>query len=277
MSLERFRERLAEARNEKGMTQGELAKKIGVTPQAVSKWERGGSYPDIEMLDAIATILDCSLDYLFCHQENRKDFWEQGNLRRRAEIEDAIIGDDITLQVGTGIVTLFMKANQNHFEEIHKMRVSLGKEYGLLVPAIRIRDEEELEKDSYEILIGTRKVLSKKLSLGEEEATEKEMHQIVDDLQKMILEHYDLILNKQIAADYISLVEKRYPKVVEGLVPEKYSLLTVKEILSGLFCRRHVPLTSMVTILESLEEQESDFKEGTSIEEIVDRIAARLE
>ena len=53
MSIYGFDERLANARRDKGLTQEELAAKLGVTPQAVSKWERSTSYPDVVMLSSI--------------------------------------------------------------------------------------------------------------------------------------------------------------------------------------------------------------------------------
>ena len=48
---------IAELRKEKGMTQLELAEKMGVTDKAVSKWERDLSCPDINSLPNLADIL----------------------------------------------------------------------------------------------------------------------------------------------------------------------------------------------------------------------------
>lgn len=53
---------IAEIRKEKGMTQLELAEKMGVTDKAVSKWERDLSCPDVNSLPALAEILGVSLD-----------------------------------------------------------------------------------------------------------------------------------------------------------------------------------------------------------------------
>ena len=47
---------LRNLRRSDDMTQDELAEKLGVAFQTVSRWENGGSYPDIEMLPVIAGI-----------------------------------------------------------------------------------------------------------------------------------------------------------------------------------------------------------------------------
>ena len=57
-----------------GMTQGELAQHLCVSVQAVSKWERGYSYPDTSLLLPIAEKFDITLDELFGREnESQKD------------------------------------------------------------------------------------------------------------------------------------------------------------------------------------------------------------
>ncbi|WP_407309445.1 methyltransferase domain-containing protein [Desulfosporosinus sp. SB140] len=52
-------------RKEKGFTQEELAKKLGITFQAVSKWETAQTLPDISLLPKLSQELEISLDKLF--------------------------------------------------------------------------------------------------------------------------------------------------------------------------------------------------------------------
>lgn len=49
------------------MTQCELAKKLGVSNQAVSKWEKGLSMPELRLLPFLAEIFKCSIDTLFSY------------------------------------------------------------------------------------------------------------------------------------------------------------------------------------------------------------------
>ncbi len=53
--------KIASARRRAGLTQNDLAVRVGVTAQAVSKWEQGRSCPDIAILDEIADALGISL------------------------------------------------------------------------------------------------------------------------------------------------------------------------------------------------------------------------
>ncbi len=55
---------LRELRQEKGWTQEQVAEKLGVSYQAVSRWETDATYPDIEMLPALADLFEVSLEKL---------------------------------------------------------------------------------------------------------------------------------------------------------------------------------------------------------------------
>jgi len=55
---------ISSLRKEKGMTQKELAEKLGITDKAVSKWERNVSFPDTATIPKLAEILDVSVEEL---------------------------------------------------------------------------------------------------------------------------------------------------------------------------------------------------------------------
>ena len=63
--FEGFGKRIQRARKARGLTQEELADRLGITAQAVSKWENGDSYPDIALIPAIASSLGMALNELF--------------------------------------------------------------------------------------------------------------------------------------------------------------------------------------------------------------------
>ena len=59
-----FGEKLRKHRKKSGMTQEEVAEKIGVSPQAISKWESGDCFPDCFNLKSISDIYQISADVL---------------------------------------------------------------------------------------------------------------------------------------------------------------------------------------------------------------------
>lgn len=65
--------RIAALRKEKGLTQEELAEKLGVSSQAVSKWENDLSCPDIMLLPSLAKIFDTTVDELLSGKKETAD------------------------------------------------------------------------------------------------------------------------------------------------------------------------------------------------------------
>src|SRR6185437_11469839 len=55
--------KIAKARKNKNMSQAHLAQLLFISPQAVGKWERGESIPDIVTMNRLAEILEVDLNY----------------------------------------------------------------------------------------------------------------------------------------------------------------------------------------------------------------------
>ena len=58
-------EKIKDYRRENHLTQDDFGKLLGVSPQAVSKWEREVCYPDITFLPDIALLLHCDVNDFF--------------------------------------------------------------------------------------------------------------------------------------------------------------------------------------------------------------------
>ena len=63
--------KIRELRRRDGRTQEALAQALGVTSQAVSRWESGGSYPDMNLIPSIANYFGVSIDELFGYEGER--------------------------------------------------------------------------------------------------------------------------------------------------------------------------------------------------------------
>ena len=64
MNTQAFGKFIAELRKEKGMTQLQLAEKLNVTDKAVSRWETGKNFPDIEIFEDLSKTLEVSVSEL---------------------------------------------------------------------------------------------------------------------------------------------------------------------------------------------------------------------
>lgn len=67
-----FAQRLRELRNRTGMSQEKLAERLGVSRQAITKWETDAGMPEVENLLAISTLFDISVDELLGNEKGAK-------------------------------------------------------------------------------------------------------------------------------------------------------------------------------------------------------------
>ena len=102
MKKQSFGAMIAAMRKEQGMTQLELAEKMGVTDKAVSKWERDLSFPDVNSIPRLAEIFDVTVDELM---QVKSDSKENGKANRISEIVDIAL-KGIALAMGIAVVVL---------------------------------------------------------------------------------------------------------------------------------------------------------------------------
>ena len=86
-----FNEKLQELRRKKGLTQEELASHLYVSRTAVSKWESGRGYPNMDSLRAIAKFYSVTLDELLSSDEVLRIAEEDGKEKEK-HVRDVVYG-----------------------------------------------------------------------------------------------------------------------------------------------------------------------------------------
>ena len=102
MEKETFGGMVAALRREKGMTQAEVAQKMGVTDKAVSKWERDLSFPDVNTLPKLAELFGVTVDELLRAKAEGKGKKPVG--RTAALVDLALKG--VALAMGVAVAVL---------------------------------------------------------------------------------------------------------------------------------------------------------------------------
>ena len=124
-----FNEKLQRLRKQKGMTQEELAKKLYVSRTAISKWESGRGYPNIDSLRAIAKCFSVTLDELLSSEE-LLTLAEEDRRMTRASLSDLVFGILDTLSLLLLFLPLF--ATRSGEQIIESSLIMLGGVSGYL-------------------------------------------------------------------------------------------------------------------------------------------------
>ena len=130
-----FSKNIKRLRKERELTQEALADFLGVSFQAVSKWERGESYPDIELLPAIASFFEISIDELLGADKSIKE----ARIKSYIELYD----------------NMSLKETSDVFNEYKNAIKEFPNEFAILIRYMELlqieRNHMNAERDSKEI------------------------------------------------------------------------------------------------------------------------------
>lgn len=264
MALDGFEKRLKAIRTDRGFTQKQLAQVLGITEQAISKWERGVSYPDISMLDGIATVLGCSLDFLLQVENGKKSLLSQDSIEYREEIKKALLPDILSLEFGSDLVPLFQEEMKNGFPRVRQLRIQLAEQWGMIVPLIRILDQSWLAPNSYQICVNGISVWSDR----QIELNEDGMTKIFENLKEQILQHIELIFNNQMVALLVANLRERYPYVVESVIPDQISYSKLRQVILYLIRDQGYTVRPLILIIQKME-QYFDISEPSELAKVI--------
>jgi transcriptional regulator with XRE-family HTH domain len=89
-----FNNKLYNLRKQRGLSQEEMANRLNVSRQTVSKWEIGDSTPDMEKLAAISELFDVSLDELVLDKKPAQNKETSGKLEIVTEIKQKVLTEE---------------------------------------------------------------------------------------------------------------------------------------------------------------------------------------
>lgn len=265
MISQEFGNNLVVFRQAMKMTQEELANRLGVTPQAVSRWERGMGYPDIDIACSIANILHITLDQLFL---NRPDITESGDYREKDKVFSMILAEPLLFQAGNNFIPMMMVENEGRFKGIEVIREEIAQMRGYLLPVVRIKDNPTLRNNQYQICIYDEVVVDKTI----ENINEFDFETVYQEIKQICLECYDSIINKQIVKNLVENLVRNYPALIEDVIPNKISYTILQKILIKII-QSGKSIRNMIKIIEWAEE---GIESGMTVEEIGSEIANRL-
>ncbi len=260
MDTKNFAEKLSESRQNGMMTQEELAACIGVTPQAVSKWERGVSLPDTGLLSDLCQILDVSADELLetgcCRRDKNNSIVQQAEVLRNLEVSEPL-----KVLLGVHIVEEFQKSfNPGKY---HELRLSLARK-GILMPTIRVKDESWVQPDSF-VIQAYQKILYGEQIVGQEDMASyigKKLEEVVSDPH-----NYAYILNRELVKLIVERARQFYPTLLEA-VPECITYKYLQQIFKGLLLRGK-GILNVNKIVEVIEE---NMEQDLSVDQMIEKV-----
>lgn len=246
-----FGEKILRSRQNAGLTQEELALRIGVTPQAVSRWERNQSMPDILLFSDVCRVLNVSADSLLdtVHGNITGEYDSQV----QEEIFENLNRCNEPLEILVGIGLTYVWENERCTAWAAEQRKLLSQE-GFLLPVVRIRDDCRLRDREFMITAFRRVLHDEEIETVDENTWES----MIQTLGNVVRTHYDCILNRDIVKLLTDNLKQEYPTLIESTIPQKISYGLLTDVLKLFVRHKNSPvyLPQIIEIIDSrLREQ----------------------
>lgn len=246
MNVTDFGEKISRSRQNAGLTQEELALRLGVTPQAVSRWERNQSMPDILLFSDLCRVLHVSADSLL--ETSHSNITGESDSRVQEEILKNLNRCNEPLEILAGMGLAEVWESERCTAWVAEQRKLLSQE-GYLLPIVRIRDDCRL-RDREFIITAFRQVLHDEDIETVDENTWKSMIQTLGNTARA---HYDCILNRDIVKLLTDNLKQEYPALIENTVPQKISYGLLTDVLKHFVQHKNSPayLPQILEIMDS--------------------------
>ena len=265
MIVEKLGEKILELRQANNLTQEELALRLGVTPQALSKWERGQSLPDLPIFADLCRVLNVSADVLLGLERNY--ITENNDLERREEIFNNLRYSlyAIGLVFGKELVPVF--AEGNYMELMTDERTAMSRE-GFLLPLVRLRDDSSLGPKEFVITVYSRILYRESVDVVNEDT----LRYMIHTLGRLARERYSDLLNHELIKSLTDNLSIRYPALIEGIVPERIPYGLLQEVFKRFLDRGYSPvyLPEVIEVMDSALYEAPDI----STEQLVEQVCA---
>ena len=137
--MESFGQRFLRLRKEKKLTQEDIAKKLNITAQSVSKWENDNSYPDVAILGDIASIFNITVDELLGREVKTTSILEEHGRKdiNKLVLKVKILSEDNKVNINLPVPLIIALTNSgSSMANINFGDKLQGIDFGMIVSLI---------------------------------------------------------------------------------------------------------------------------------------------
>ncbi|MDH3717790.1 MAG: flagellar biosynthesis protein FlhA [Planctomycetota bacterium] len=182
------------------------------------------------------------------------------------QVEQLLQVDPLEIEIGLQLVRLADRQRGGDLlQQIHKVRHSIARQLGIVMPKVRVRDNIGNQPNQYRIKIAGMAVAEGQASTSQE---------LAGHLASCVRLQADEVLTRDATKYLIERLRQTHPVVVDELIPGQLSLGQVQQVLQILL-REQVPIRQLALIVEALGDYAARIKDTALLAEYVRQRLAR--